>query len=197
MSKTLYVAGPMSGLPQFNFPLFDAVAESLRDDGYTIVSPHECDSEETRRMAWASPDGAPTGGGESWGVCLARDVKMLADGVDVRAPTPADDPVQAYETLTIDGIAFLPNWDRSKGARLEAFVGLLTGKEFYTVQFLRDDEADPKSGEFVLSGVTDEWVQHMLAAPWAEAIKMHTPLVTQQSVPSGTRDAGWVRSIRE
>lgn len=142
--KTLYIAGPMSNIPQFNFPLFEAVARALRADGWTIVSPHETDHEDTRRQAWESQDGSYMTGTETWGDCLARDVKMLADGVN---------------GLTIDGIAFLPNWSRSRGARLEAFVGLLTGKEFFEVTGTAVDriglDARPK-----------DWVQNTLALGW-------------------------------
>jgi hypothetical protein len=179
MSKVLYIAGPMSNIAQYNFPLFEAVAVALRDDGYAIVSPHECDSEETRKAAWASPDGKhnPDVASESWGTCLARDVMMLADGfiVDVEAfakrenfPAGADGDV-----VKIDGIAFLPNWDKSRGARLEAFVGLLTGKSFYVVTDILREGGDV---EYRLDEVTAEWVQAKLAAPWAEGIRMHTPL---------------------
>ncbi|KKL43628.1 hypothetical protein LCGC14_2366920, partial [marine sediment metagenome] len=37
MDKSLkyYLAGPMSGYPQFNIPLFDQVTAVLRADGYT------------------------------------------------------------------------------------------------------------------------------------------------------------------
>jgi hypothetical protein len=109
--KTLYIAGPMSNIPQFNFPLFEAVAVALREDGWTIISPHECDSEETRKSAWASPDGKATmEGSESWGECLARDVKMLADGTY----TADERGVTGDKPTAIDGIAFLPNWDKSK-----------------------------------------------------------------------------------
>jgi hypothetical protein len=31
----------------------------------------------------------------------------------------------------IQGIVFLPNWQNSKGAKLEAFVGLLQGFKFW------------------------------------------------------------------
>lgn len=37
----LYVSGPMSGLPQFNFPAFAHCAEQLRARGLAVVSPHE------------------------------------------------------------------------------------------------------------------------------------------------------------
>jgi hypothetical protein len=108
-----YLAGPMTNIPQFNYPAFDRAAAHLRAAGYDITSPAEMDDFDTRKAALASPDGRPGSGsvnGETWGDFLARDVKMVAD--------------------KLDGIIFLPHWEQSKGARLEAFVGLLTGKTF-------------------------------------------------------------------
>lgn len=37
----LYIAGPMSGLPDFNYPAFHAAAQQLRDAGYEVVNPAE------------------------------------------------------------------------------------------------------------------------------------------------------------
>ena len=36
-----YLAGPMSGIPEHNYPAFRAAAKALRDKGYRILSPHE------------------------------------------------------------------------------------------------------------------------------------------------------------
>ena len=111
----LYLAGPMSGIPQFNFPAFISAAADLREIGYEIISPAELDDPATRDAALQSADGVIGSGsphGETWGDFLARDVKIVADEVD--------------------GIVFLENWHMSRGAKLEAFVALLSGKtEFY------------------------------------------------------------------
>ncbi len=107
-----YLAGPMSGIPQFNIPAFDEAAERLRSFGYDITSPAELDSNEVREAAMASKTGKSEDVTriETWGSMLARDVKLIAD--------------------EMDGIILLPKWDLSKGARLEAYVGLLTDKQF-------------------------------------------------------------------
>lgn len=103
----VYLAGPMTGRKQFNIPTFDLAAADLRRRGFEVVSPAELDDPETRAIALQSPDGAPGSGsanGETWGDFLSRDVKLLADG-------------------GIEAIYVLPGWEKSRGARLETFVG--------------------------------------------------------------------------
>jgi hypothetical protein len=100
----------MSGIPKFNFPAFFAAAQELRSCGIEVVSPAEIDNEEDKGAALTSTDGDPTNrvamNNKTWGDFLARDVKLIADA-------------------GIQGIVFLPGWETSRGAKLEAFVGLL------------------------------------------------------------------------
>lgn len=113
MGKKFYLAGPMSGLPQFNFPLFYKVTELLRGVGMNIVSPAELDTKEgVADEALASTDGDPNKTTLAWADLLARDVKLIADKHD-----------------GVHGIVFLPRWSKSRGARLEAFIGLLEGEK--------------------------------------------------------------------
>jgi Domain of unknown function (DUF4406) len=112
----IYLAGPMSGIKQFNFPAFHAAAEWLRAKGWDVVSPAELDDAEDAGAALKSVDGDPKNAARSWGDFLARDVKLIADG-------------------GIQGIVFLPNWYRSRGARLEATVGILQGPQFAFFQY--------------------------------------------------------------
>ena len=106
--KPFYIAGPMTGIPQFNFPAFEAAAQDLRARGFEITSPHENDTPAVQQAAWASPDGALDDSGkiagETWGDILARDVKLVAD--------------------ECGGVVLLDNWHKSRGARLEAFVAI-------------------------------------------------------------------------
>ena len=37
----IYLAGPMSGLPEFNYPAFNALAEQLRAQGHHVENPAE------------------------------------------------------------------------------------------------------------------------------------------------------------
>jgi hypothetical protein len=38
---TYYLSGPMTGKPQYNYPMFKTVSERLRKFGLKVVSPHE------------------------------------------------------------------------------------------------------------------------------------------------------------
>lgn len=108
----IYLAGPMSNIPQFNFPAFAAAAADLRAQGWEVVSPAEEDYKYgVGEQAERSADGDPSKLRDTWGTILARDVKLIADS-------------------GIDGIVFLPGWRNSRGAKLEAFVGLLQERTF-------------------------------------------------------------------
>ena len=116
--QRVYVAGPMSGIPQFNVPAFDAAAEDLRGRGYDVVSPAEIDHPETRAASLASPDGSPSSGqvnGETWGDFLSRDIKLIVDH-------------------GIEAIFVLPDWQTSRGARLETFVAHLCDLPVFTLE---------------------------------------------------------------
>lgn len=45
----IYIAGPMTGIPDFNYPAFDAVAAELRSQGAEVVCPTELHDGDTGR----------------------------------------------------------------------------------------------------------------------------------------------------
>lgn len=115
--KRVYVAGPMTGIPHFNIPAFEAMAASLRycldgpqSPAYEPVLPLDIIGGAHRdallRSTTGSIDDYPSG--MTWGDFLSRDVKAISDG-------------------GIDLILVLPGWERSRGARLETYVGYLSG----------------------------------------------------------------------
>ncbi|MCF8156332.1 MAG: DUF4406 domain-containing protein [Rhodoferax sp.] len=59
--QRVYLAGPMSGMKDLNFPAFRHAARQLRAAGYDVVSPVEI-----------NPD--PTA---SWHACMRRDIAAL------------------------------------------------------------------------------------------------------------------------
>jgi len=51
--NTIYLSGPMSGLPNYNHPAFNAVARHLRSQGYEVYNPAELvDAGEADQYAW-------------------------------------------------------------------------------------------------------------------------------------------------
>lgn len=57
----IYVAGPMTGLPELNFPAFHAMTARLRAAGHEVVNPAEINSD---------PDA-------DWVECMRADIREL------------------------------------------------------------------------------------------------------------------------
>lgn len=97
----IYVAGPMRGIPFFNFPAFDAAAASLRARGHVVFNPAERDRQVHGDVANA-----------------AGDEKEAAEkhGFSLREALYAD---TKFICLEAEAVALLPGWQNSKGARAE------------------------------------------------------------------------------
>lgn len=61
--KRVYISGPMSGLPEHNFPAFHAAAATVRARGIEAVNPAEINTDANL----------------SWEECLRADIKALCD----------------------------------------------------------------------------------------------------------------------
>jgi hypothetical protein len=94
--KRLYLAGPMSDLPDLNFPAFNKEAARLRALGYTVVNPAEINGGDSELVACSTM--TPNELTAHWRKCMRKDIAAL---------------------MTCDGIAMLPGWRQSKGACLE------------------------------------------------------------------------------
>lgn len=105
MPKRIYIAGPMRGLPQYNFPAFDKARDEWMARGWEVVSPADMDR-ELDGFDENDPDAAvhPI---EHY---MRRDIEAL---------------------LTVDAVAFLDNWRTSSGARVEWVVAKALGLELY------------------------------------------------------------------
>ena len=107
----IYLAGPMRGYPNFNFPAFDYAAKKLRDEGHEVFSPADKDRELMGATAFINE-----GGDEDQ---LARET-----GYTIRTALGND---LAWICKEADGVALLPGWEKSTGANAERATAIAVG----------------------------------------------------------------------
>lgn len=118
----LYLAGPMRGIPQYNFPAFDNAAAALRHLGHEVVSPAdhdrevEPDIESTERYRLGVGDRDDDTGFQA---LMGWDLAQVATPVALGG---------------VEGIALLPGWENSTGAAHELYVAKAAGKRIFYVQ---------------------------------------------------------------
>lgn len=95
-NRTVYLAGPMRGVPLFNFPAFDDASARARALGWWVISPAEMDRAVGFDEHRASLDGFDLAAAQ------ARDVSAIM------GLSPAT-----------DALALLPGWECSTGAQAE------------------------------------------------------------------------------
>lgn len=95
--KSIYVAGPMTGIPQFNFPAFFQAQRMLEAEGWIVYNPAAKDSEKE-----LDPEAVKTG----------DDRKAIASGFDFRAAYEWD----VLKIIHGNGIYMLKGWEKSPGA---------------------------------------------------------------------------------
>lgn len=98
----LYLAGPMTGYPRWNFDRFERAARLLREAGHEVISPAEIDLAEG-----FDPD-APVEAftREHLIAALKRDADLV---------------------LSSEGVALLSNWTTSRGATAERALAEAAG----------------------------------------------------------------------
>ncbi len=125
----IYLAGPMTGLPHFNFPLFNSVANKLRDAGHEVFNPAERDNEV---------HGTDISVGNITGDQLLATKQhgfSLGDAL-------GDDT--QYICKQADAICMLPGWEYSSGARAEHALAACFKHKFL---YWHDDELVKEVGE--------------------------------------------------
>ena len=100
----IYLAGPMRGIPYFNFPAFNSAAANLRSAGHEVFSPAEHDNKKA---------GKDISTGNFRG---SEEQAKIQHGFSIRDSLLAD---TTYICSDADAIALLPGWENSKGARAE------------------------------------------------------------------------------
>ena len=86
----VFLSGPMTGIKDYNFPMFNHVAEVLRKCGYEVVNPVD--------------------------ICKKYKKERVLSDKAVFAAMIAE---QQESERTCNALVLLPGWENSKGVRLE------------------------------------------------------------------------------
>lgn len=98
-TKTLYLAGPMRGYVQYNFPAFDVAKVELEVSGYRVINPADLD----RACGFRADDKFDPANKSRF---MLRDLAELSH---------------------CDGIALLDGWGSSSGVAVEVAYGQYLG----------------------------------------------------------------------
>jgi hypothetical protein len=104
----IYLAGPMRGIPEYNFPAFEAACKRLREMGHDVWSPHERDLAD----------------GFNPKTDKAHSLKHY-----MKIDLPA--------VLDCDIVAVLPGWENSQGAKLEVHTANECGMVVFDAETLQ------------------------------------------------------------
>lgn len=107
----LYIAGPMTGIRDWNFPAFDSAAEYLRGCGYSVINPADLD----RTTGFHESQRAVTG--DFMRRAMQRDLSAICE---------------------CDGVAVLENWQASLGAGIEVALAVRLGLRIIDAETLED-----------------------------------------------------------
>ena len=109
----IYLAGPMRGYPNFNFPTFDYAAAKLRAEGHTVFSPAERD----REAYGADIENNPTGDESK----VANAACTINDCMDADCH---------WICREAQAVALLPGWEKSSGANAELSLAKALGLSY-------------------------------------------------------------------
>jgi hypothetical protein len=104
--KQIYIAGPMSGYPEFNFPAFFTAQYTLEKQGWKVWNPANKDQE-----AGVVTDASFAAG---------DDQALMKSGWDFKETFLWD----CDKVIKSDAIYMLPGWEKSAGARAEHAVAV-------------------------------------------------------------------------
>jgi DNA polymerase III epsilon subunit-like protein len=107
--KSVYIAGPMRGIPNLNFPEFDRTEALWRGRGFGVVNPAQLDREH----------GYIPVGGQTHFANLSIEEAMSRD-------IPA--------VTGTSGIALMRGWEKSQGAKMELQHAISQRKEIYDAE---------------------------------------------------------------
>lgn len=117
----VYLAGPMRGYENYNFPAFMAGAAFLRNEGHEVFNPAENDI--AKGYVTITADGTVSDGESNMRDCIMDDLTYIA--------------------RQAEAIALLPGWEDSSGCRAEiALAQFLSIDIFQLVPKQEEEKAE-------------------------------------------------------
>ena len=109
----LYIAGPMSNKQAYNYPAFKEAQMNWTFRGHFARTPFEATN-------------------IVWNRHYDRDFRIYTDTCEYGSPILEEMWVEDTKILLwADAIAILPEWETSRGSRLEVQIALVFGKQIY------------------------------------------------------------------
>jgi len=112
MSKKIYIAGPMRGIPYYNVPLFDKVASELLSSGAVVINPVARDRDAGFDVYQCSDD---------------HDWSTFPKQLDRKAVAKRS----ILDVAEADEVCCLPDWENSQGANSEVMFALFAGLDVW------------------------------------------------------------------
>lgn len=103
----IYLSGPMTGLPDHNAPEFHRLADQIHAMGYSVINPSEINAE------------------------------VLADNPLAVMSYRTLLPIDIRELAKCDGIALMPGWQKSKGAKFELVAAEIFEMQIFDAETMR------------------------------------------------------------
>lgn len=135
----IYLSGPITGQVDGNREAFATSKKILELRGWEVINPYDTNPAEEEAEE-AANRAAGNLYSEAYWKLLAKDVTTIGK---------------------VEGIIFLPGWENSKGARLEAYVGILRGLPVWQYLYV------PDTDEVHLEELKHNYVAGVCAAQWA------------------------------
>jgi hypothetical protein len=116
--KQIYIAGPMSGYPEFNFPAFFKAQKHFEELGWKVWNPANKEAEQGTTAAESFAKGDNAG--------------LVAEGWDWRGAFDWD----CNKVIYGDAIYMLKGWEYSPGATAEHAVAKFAKKQYPEYQII-------------------------------------------------------------
>lgn len=171
MTKAVYIAGPMTGVPLWNFPAFFDAENQLLELGYEVLNPAHNDGKNVEEAMKSA--GSPERPNYPWSYYMKRDLPHV---------------------MSCDMVCLLPGWQNSRGAQLEVHVAKALG---LPLMILKDGNLVPRVEVIGFSGwarsgkdTAADWLveQHgytkmSFAEPMKEALTRLNPHIQMGEMP--------------